>query len=256
MKVRILGAHNIESKDTACASILIDGVLALDAGALTSRLTLKAQQKLKALLLTHRHFDHVKDLPNIGMNFWLVKKSLQVYTARSIFDDVSRYLFDGTLYPDFTKQPSQNPALKFNIIEPRDEFSVGRYKIVAFPVNHSVPCFGYQVASPDGKKLFYTSDTGPGLGEVFRQVNPDMLIIELTSPDEYQDFAIKAGHLTPSLLGDELDKFRKMKGYLPRTITLHGNPLYQREIAGQLEKVCRALNLDVIMGKEGMRLDL
>ena len=79
MKIRILGAHNIESKDTGCSSLLIDGVLALDAGALTSRLSLKAQQRLEALLLTHRHFDHVKDIPTLGMNFSLVKITGDIY---------------------------------------------------------------------------------------------------------------------------------------------------------------------------------
>ena len=256
MKIRILGAHNIESKETGCASIIIDGVLAPDAGALTSRLSLKAQLRLEALLLTHRHFDHAKDIPTIGMNFSLVKKSLQIYTTRSIFDDVSHYLLDGTLYPDFTKQPPQNPALKFNIIEPGREFAAGRYKITAFPVNHTVPCVGYQVTSTEGKKLFYTSDTGPGLAGIFRQMKPDLLIIELTSPDKHRDFALNAGHLTPALLGEELESFRKLNGYLPRVVTLHTNPLYQPEIAGQLEKVCRALRHDITMGKEGLRLDL
>ena len=256
MKIRIVGAHNIESKDTGCSCLTIDGVLALDAGALTSRLTIKAQQRLQALFLTHRHFDHAKDIPTIGMNFSLVKKSLQVYTTRSIFEDISHYLLDGRLYPDFTKQPDGNPALQFNLIEPGKEFTVGHYRVTALPVKHAVPCVGFQVAAPDGKRLFYTSDTGPGLADIFKQVKPDMLIIELTSPDEHHDFALNAGHLTPALLGKELVSFKKVNGYLPRIVTLHSNPLHRREISGQLQKVSRALGTDILMGSEGMRLDL
>jgi ribonuclease BN (tRNA processing enzyme) len=256
MKVKILGAHNLESKGTGCATILFDGVLALDAGALTSRLSLKAQHRLQALLLTHRHFDHIKDLPNLGMSFSLVNKTLSVYTVRSIYEDVSHYLFDGRLYPDFTKQPPENPALKFHLIEPGKEFTVGRYKVVAIPVNHAVPCFGYQVTSPDGRKLFYTSDTGPGLADVFRQISPDMLIIELTSPDEHHEFALLSGHLTPALLGEELKTFRSLKGYLPRVVAIHANPLHRQEIIAGLEKVRSAFGLDIVLGREGLQLDL
>ena len=39
MKIRILGAHNIESAKTGCTSFLIDDVLAVDAGALTRNLS-------------------------------------------------------------------------------------------------------------------------------------------------------------------------------------------------------------------------
>ncbi len=41
MRVRILGAHNLESKETALTCLLVDDVIALDAGALTSNLPLE-----------------------------------------------------------------------------------------------------------------------------------------------------------------------------------------------------------------------
>lgn len=256
MKIRILGAHNIESKDTGCACLTIDGVLALDAGAITSRLSLKAQQKLQTVLLTHRHYDHVKDIPALGMNFFLLGKTLEIYTIQSVYDDLSHYLLDGTLYPDFRVRPPEKPSLKFVIIEPGREISIGRYKVLAVPVNHAVPGIGFQVTSPEGKKLFYTSDTGPGLAECWRQVSPDMLIIEVTTTNKDRDFAIESGHLTPALLQVELEGFRKIKGYLPQVVTLHANPFYQDEIATELSVVGGDLNTKIKLGYEGMQLDL
>ena len=55
MKVKILGAHALESTETKFMSILVDGVLALDAGGLTSSLSLPSQEEIKAVLLTHSH---------------------------------------------------------------------------------------------------------------------------------------------------------------------------------------------------------
>ena len=48
MELRVLGAHNMESKETRMESHLIDGVLALDAGGLTRALSFEEQQGMRA----------------------------------------------------------------------------------------------------------------------------------------------------------------------------------------------------------------
>ena len=74
MKIHILGAHNCESKDTKLTSLVIDGRLVLDAGGLTSGLSLSDQEQLKAVLLTHQHYDHVRDIMALAMNFAQIRK--------------------------------------------------------------------------------------------------------------------------------------------------------------------------------------
>ncbi len=71
MKVQFLGAHNCESLETRLVSLLVDDVLALEAGGLTSGLSFVAQLKLKGILLTHDHYDHIRDIPMLGMNLSL-----------------------------------------------------------------------------------------------------------------------------------------------------------------------------------------
>jgi phosphoribosyl 1,2-cyclic phosphodiesterase len=68
MEIRILGAHNVESANTRLTSVLVDGVLAMDAGALTSSLTFAEQEKVSSILLTHCHYDHVRDVAAIALN--------------------------------------------------------------------------------------------------------------------------------------------------------------------------------------------
>ena len=68
MRVRVLGAHQLETRDTRLTSFLIDGVLAVDAGSLTSGLTLAEQETVAAILITHHHFDHCRDLLTFGLN--------------------------------------------------------------------------------------------------------------------------------------------------------------------------------------------
>jgi len=71
MELEILGAHNCESRDAKLTSLLIDGTVVIDAGSLTSSLSLEAQQRVKAILITHRHFDHIRDLATFGMNAYM-----------------------------------------------------------------------------------------------------------------------------------------------------------------------------------------
>ena len=67
MELRILGAHNAESKTTRLESHLIDKVLVLDAGGLTRSLSFEEQAGIRAVILSHRHFDHVRDLLPLGI---------------------------------------------------------------------------------------------------------------------------------------------------------------------------------------------
>ena len=68
MKIRFLGTHNAESKDTKLISFVIDDVLAVDAGSLASELTFSEQEKIKAILLSHGHYDHIRGVPSFAFN--------------------------------------------------------------------------------------------------------------------------------------------------------------------------------------------
>ena len=142
------------------------------------------------------------------------------------------------------------------MVEHGREETVAGYRVLPVAVSHAVPATGYQVTSPDGKKVFYTSDTGSGLADTWRQIRPDLLIIELTALNKYADFARESGHLTPSLLQEELESFIEINGYLPQVVTVHMNPLDEKGILAELAVVTRALNADIRPGREGMRIEV
>ena len=256
MNVQILGAHNCESQNSKLISLLIDDVLAIDAGGLTSSLSFAAQQKLKAILLTHRHYDHIRDVSTIAMNFAFYGNTINIYSTQSVYDALSTHLLNDKLYPNFLEQPQGKPAVKFTIVEPHELESVEGYSILAVPVNHSELTVGYQVTSADGKTVFYTSDTGPGLNDCWQEVSPKLLIIEVTLPNKYEQYAKKNGHLTPALLKQELTSFRQLKGYLPQVVLVHMSPTLEKEIAAEVDTVARALNNPIALAYEGMQLQI
>jgi len=256
MNIQVLGAHNCESQNSKFVCLLIDDSLAIDAGGLTSSLSFSAQQKLRAILLTHQHYDHIRDIPALAMSFFLHEATINIYSTLPVYDALTTHLLNGKLYPKFLEQPQKNPAIKFTIIEPGRTEQIEGYNIMAIPVNHTDPTVGYQVTAPDGKSIFYTGDTGPGLSECWQQVSPQLLIIEVTAPDRYQEFAVRVGHLTPSLLKQELINFQELKGYLPQVVVVHMNPVLEKEIEAEIEAIARVLNNPVTLASEGMRLRL
>ena len=116
--------------------------------------------------------------------------------------------------------------------------------------------FTLVITSPDGKTVFYTGDTGPGLADCWEWVSPQLLIIEVTTPDRYQEFATRAGHLTPNLLKQELNSFLEIKGYLPPVIVVHMNPGLEKEIEAEIAAIASALNSPITLAYEGMKLHL
>jgi ribonuclease BN (tRNA processing enzyme) len=256
MDIEVLGAHNCESQSSKLVSLLVDGVLAMDAGGLTSSLSFSAQQKLRAILLTHQHYDHVRDVPSIAFNHFLHGTTINIHSIPAVYQAVTADLLNGRIHARFLEFPPGNPTVRFTVIEPGKPEAVDGYSILAVPVNHSVPAVGYQVTSPDGKTVFYTGDTGPGLADCWQQVSPQLLIIELTAPNRHEEFARESGHLTPALLGQELTTFGEVKGYLPQVVLVHMNPELEEEIAAEVAVVSEELNNSIKLAYEGMRIHL
>ena len=257
MKVCILGAHNRETRDTRLVSLLVDRVLAMDAGALTAGMTLEEQEGLGALLLTHRHYDHIRDLPLLAINTVDCGATLAVHALQDTITHLQSHLLDGALYPDFTCRPSpENPRLRLKPVEPLQEFMVQDYRVLPVPVPHGVPAVGYQVTSPQGRRLFYSGDVGPGLAQVWPHLDPHLLILETTLPDRMEEQAIQQGHMTPSLLRRELEPLVSGGLPVPPIIVVHMTPHWEREVREELDQVAHALSIEITPASEGMVLDL
>ena len=249
MDLRILGTHNFESRDTRMSSYIIDGVLALDAGSITRSLTFDEQLQIRAIVLSHRHFDHTRDLLPLGLVLLNGGGTVDVYGIKDTIDYVVSNLLDTWNCPDFTKEPSaEKPVYRFHTVEVHEEFKVLDYTAKAVPVPHAVPAVGVQLTSGE-LRVFYTGDTGKGLGEAWKDVSPDVLLTEVTYGNENEAKADLFGHLTPAMLGENLSRFKAELDYLPIVIASHMNPPWEAAVRRELAELSRQIGIEIIVAE-------
>lgn len=254
MRVRVLGAHQLETRDTRLTSFLIDGVLAVDAGSLTSGLTLGEQESVEAILITHHHFDHCRDLLAFGLN--TRDRTTDVYACPKALESLSTHLVNGAIYPDHTRFPAGQSSLNFNPLKPGEENAVGAYSVLPMRVPHGPPTYGFEITGPEGRRFFYSGDTGPGFSEGWNIALPHLAFIEASYPDSMEADARARGHLTPGLLAGDLDKIRQEYGLLPTVWAVHLNPRYEEEIKEDLVVASRRLGIEMAVAYEGLEVEV
>jgi len=254
--IRFLGTHNAESKNTRLVSFLIDDVLAVDAGSLVSELTFPEQRKIKAILLSHGHYDHIRAVPAFAFNN--SDRTTKVIATPQTLDILSSHLIDGVVYPKFTSEASflQKATIKLVPLELFKRQKIEGYEVMAVPVQHSLDGVGFEITSGDGKTLFYTGDTGPGLSSIWGTISPQLLITDLTWPNSLATAANDAGHLCPEMLKEELIEFRRIKGYLPKVVAIHMSPQHEPEIKREIRKVAKLLEISIDIAHEAEELNL
>ena len=252
MKVKFLGTYNAESKYTRLVSILIDGIIAVDAGSLTSELSFPEQEKIKAILLSHGHYDHIKCVPAFAFNN--ACQTTQVYALQDTLEILASHLVDGLIYPKFTKitPVCEEQSLEFVALEPFIPFNIQGYTVLPLPVNHNnISAVGFEITSKDGKRLFYTGDTGAGLSNIWEHVSSKFIIIDLTFPNRLEKTAENSAHLCPKMLKKELIAFNRIKGFYPKLYLIHLTPKFKDEIKKEINEIAKELDISIDIAREG-----
>jgi cAMP phosphodiesterase len=239
LQLRVIGCHGGETPKHRTSAFLLDERLAIDAGALTSGLDLPLQCRLEAVLVSHAHLDHVRDLATIADNRAQQGcKPLLIVGTKPTIGVLQKHFFNGLLWPDFTQIPTKkNPTIVYKILKPEVRTVVAGYGVRAIEVTHTIDTSAF-IVDKDGASLAYSGDTGPTdrLWEALNEVKDlRALLMEVSFPNEQQKLATVSGHHTPQTLLPDLKKYKNPKD-LP-TLLYHIKPTFQATV----EKECAKL---------------
>lgn len=238
MRLRVLGSSGAEFPGHNLPAFLIDGTILLDAGTIGAALDEKAQWKIRHVIITHAHLDHIRGIPFLADNVIVRNKKHQINIIGSspTIRAIRHTVLNNRIWPDFTALPdARNPVLGLKTVGNRKPLYINGYKIRSYAVNHSVPATGYLIEDVKGRRLLYTGDTGPTDAIWTATSRPvHCLIVEVSLPDRMRDMALRTGHLTPGLLRGEMKKMRIIPD---RIFVSHIKPQYQGAIEREIKKL-------------------
>ncbi|KPK17083.1 MAG: 3',5'-cyclic-nucleotide phosphodiesterase [Myxococcales bacterium SG8_38] len=247
MQLRVLGCHGGETPKHRTSSFLVDDSLAIDAGAITSALSLEEQERIRSVLVSHPHMDHIRDLATLADNRCQQGGStLDIVGIPATIEALRRHFFNDVIWPDFTRIDAKDgPTVRFVEVQPNRSADVDGYEVVPVLVNHTVDTSAF-IIRHHATSIVYGGDTGP-TEELWRHVNAlgdlQALMMEVSFPNGEAELARKSQHLTPETLAGELDKLRH-PDELP-ILLYHIKPTFEARVLKELAEL-RGRNLQIL----------
>lgn len=219
---------------------LIDDCVAVDAGSIAIALTTEQRRRVRDVIVTHPHMDHIASLPIFIDDLYpTLEEPVRVYATAEVIALLERDVFNWNVYPRFSELKNDfGPVMEYVPIPKGKEFKLAHLTVMALPVNHIVPTVGLIVS--DGKStVAFSSDTAE-TEQFWKAVNKiphiDALLIEASFPNSMAQLAAVSRHLTPASLSQELNKLHHNGLDI---LAVHLKPAYRELIIKQL----RALDL-------------
>jgi cAMP phosphodiesterase len=238
LKIKLLPSRPESDKQTQLlTSFLINDCLAIDAGCIGFALDIQQQERVRHVVLTHTHMDHVALLPIfIDEVFSRLTAPLQVYALPEAIAALRQCIFNDAIWPNFEKIKLLNgkgPALEFRALQPRASIQLAGLSITPIPVNHTVPTVAMLVED-DHAAVIYSSDTYV-TDELWEVANATQrlkaIFVDVSYPNELEALAKVSRHLTPQSLGSELKKL-KCEAEIH---CVHIKPVLRSQVIGQLD---------------------
>ncbi len=244
MRIQLLpstfDAQGVATLEQRLTCFLIDDCIAVDAGSIALALPNDLRSKVKDIIVTHPHMDHIASLPIFIDDLYPnLQEPMRIFATEEVIGLLERDVFNWNVYPRFSDLKNDyGPVMEYVPIPIGEPFSVGHLRVIAVPVNHIVPTVGLVVS--DGKtSVAFSSDTAE-TEEFWKIVNQmkdlDALLIEASFPDRMAKLAHVSRHFTPASLGQEL---KKLTHNGMDIMAVHLKPSYRDEIIEQL----KALNI-------------
>ena len=237
VKVNILGCGGGIGSGFQTTAVLVNDSVLLDAGTGVSSLSCGEMAKIKNVLLTHSHLDHVASLPFLAdQDQEMQGESMRVFCLPETADALRAHLLNGMMWPDLEAiEINGKPWLVFETLSPFQRFAANGCNFTALPVEHAVPTLAYAIHG-EHSDMVYVADMFDAPDSFWdwlaSQKRLRYLVLEAAFPDEMLRVAELSRHLTPALLADRLQK-------VPKGLEIYAAHLksnYAEKVAAQLQR--------------------
>jgi ribonuclease BN (tRNA processing enzyme) len=194
------------------SSYVFNDSLVVDAGSI-GFWGLAEQMRVRHVLLSHTHIDHLASLPVFLENVYnpAGNRPVTIHGSAAVLDGLQRDVFNDRVWPDFIGLTTpQTPFLQLALLEPYKPVELEGLRITPVPVDHTVPTQGFIVEDKDAAVVL-SADTGP-TEEIWRRANQlanlRAVFLEATFPNSQAPLARISKHLTPAMFALEAQKLK------------------------------------------------
>jgi len=236
----VIGCYGGHMPSRHNSGFVLDGETLIDAGTIGMNMDIEEQRKIRRILISHPHLDHIEGLPFYAVNIVSNKApTVPVFGTKYTIDAIKTHLMNGIIWPDFTKIKNfgGNEVFSYKIM-PLDKWvKIGPYKVKAIRVNHTIKTNGY-IIGKGGHYIVYSGDTkatskiwkeAAKLGKKLKSV-----IVEMSFPNSLAGLADVSCHFVPATLEAELKKLGKLR---PKIFVYHIKPEYLSKVKRELKAV-------------------
>jgi ribonuclease BN (tRNA processing enzyme) len=253
MKIRVLGCHGGEYLHFQPISLLVNGRLLVDAGGAVSNLTADELLDVEAILVSHPHLDHIKDVAFLAdIVADRATRPTALVSVPEVLDPIREHFLNDVIWPDFTKIPDPaRPVLRYEPMAAGVRKDVAGLHVEAVHVDHQVTGVGFLIDDGRGTFLF-TGDTGPtrAIWEAAnRRTDLKAVFIEASFPERLRPVAGASGHLTPGLVAAELAKLSGTNRQVP-VYLYHMKPWHMDDLARDLAAAADRRIRPLVPGEE------
>lgn len=239
----ILNCLGSSSKGNCYILNASDGALIVECGISLTKVKKALNWRLDGVcgcLVSHRHKDHSKYLPDF------IKNGIRVLALDDIFSahDIHQHTFCLTL-------------------EPMHGYKVGGFKVLPFEISHDVPCLGFVIEHKDMGKLLFVTDT---MMFNYNIKNLNHILLEANYCDDVLQYNIDNGSMPKTMRSRLLQSHMELQtaaDIISRTdlsdvreiIMLHLSDRNSDEDVIQ-RKITEVSGKPVYIAKPGLQLDL
>jgi ribonuclease BN (tRNA processing enzyme) len=216
-------------------SYLLNDTLAIDAGCLGFYRSPFDQARIRHVLLSHSHIDHIASLPIFIENAYEGKPDcVTIHGSDAVLDCLHKDIFNDRVWPDFIGlSKPQAPFLKLATLEADKAVELEGLRITPVTVDHVVPTFGF-IVEDQGAAVVIPTDTGP-TDAIWQRANatPNLkaVFLEATFPNNMTWLADVSKHLTPAKFALEVQKIQPPVAL----IAVHIKPRFRAQVVNELQ---------------------